>query len=113
MKCAHYVLLGHIFRNRVHNDAKLDFFMKIIINLYVTYLVYFFIIRTMLFLFNNRCPMLCRYEINGRILDKETEIRDLGVLLDDKLRFTKHVEAMQLPSIRYAREYTLFILRFK
>ena len=37
-------------------------------------------------------PVLCDYHINGTTLQRKQEARDLGVILDDKLSFARHVD---------------------
>lgn len=37
-------------------------------------------------------PIIFNYEINGCSLIRETEIKDLGIIFDDQLRFTKHID---------------------
>lgn len=39
-----------------------------------------------------KCPVFFDYQISGDLLLRETEIRDLGILFDEKLNFTKHVD---------------------
>jgi len=39
-----------------------------------------------------RCPILCDYRLNGVVLTRGSEVRDLGVMLDSKLTFAKHVD---------------------
>lgn len=40
----------------------------------------------------NKNKILYNYEIGGHVLNKVTEVRDLGVTLDEKLTFDKHID---------------------
>ena len=39
-------------------------------------------------------PIVCRYSIDATYLDKVEQIRDLGVVLDSRLTFSKHIDGI-------------------
>ena len=45
-------------------------------------------------------PILATYAVDGVILERRTQVRDLGVILDLKLSFACHVDATVLKAKR-------------